>query len=82
MAATRGHRVAAILLLAWACSSTEDAIERFEVRRPTQNFELRRPTPQEAFSPDRKAVPWTNLVLTCESKAFNCKMSVWQDRQR
>ncbi len=22
------------------------------------------------------------LVLTCESKAFNCKMSVWQDRQR
>ncbi len=24
----------------------------------------------------------TNLVLTCESKAFNCKMSVWQDRQR
>ncbi len=61
MAATRGRRVAAILLLAWACSSTEEAIERFEVRRPTQNFELRRPTPQEAFSPDRKAVPWTNL---------------------
>ncbi len=24
----------------------------------------------------------TGLVLTCESKAFNCKMSVWQDRQR
>ncbi len=24
----------------------------------------------------------SNLVLTCESKAFNCKMSVWQDRQR
>ncbi len=23
-----------------------------------------------------------SLVLTCESKAFNCKMSVWQDRQR
>ena len=23
-----------------------------------------------------------DLVLTCESKAFNCKMSVWQDRQR
>ncbi len=22
------------------------------------------------------------LVLICESKAFNCKMSVWQDRQR
>ncbi len=25
---------------------------------------------------------FTELVLTCESKAFNCKMSVWQDRQR
>ncbi len=23
-----------------------------------------------------------DLVLTWESKAFNCKMSVWQDRQR
>ncbi len=26
--------------------------------------------------------PKGELVLTCESKAFNCKMSVWQDRQR
>ncbi len=25
---------------------------------------------------------YDELVLTCESKAFNCKMSVWQDRQR
>ncbi len=31
------------------------------------------------------AIAWSknfDLVLTCESKAFNCKMSVWQDRQR
>ncbi len=30
----------------------------------------------------RKHIETVALVLTCESKAFNCKMSVWQDRQR
>ncbi len=29
-----------------------------------------------------RTAPLGGLVLTCESKAFNCKMSVWQDRQR
>ncbi len=56
--------------------------------RTRRSLGTRRPVPcgdplvaaRRRFSP--RVARLLGLVLTCESKAFNCKMSVWQDRQR
>ena len=64
-------------------SALAEAIQRVESREWPANA-LRQNA--ERFSVDtfrsRMRELVIDLVLTCESKAFNCKMSVWQDRQR